>query len=245
MKQLENALSNEVWINDENQIEKRYSNDDFKKEFGNQEVIVLNKLNINNKLEGNILKMDYIEHESLFNDEDISNEDLVDVANALKDLHNLPTEGNAITPFEKVYNDFLSEDEAVDDFPMDGTETLLADEAFDILESGKQVLLHNDVVEGNLLKANGIIKLIDFEYSGLGNRIFDIASFLTERVLTNEQIEFFISQFEDVNRDELKTVCAFLQIFWTRWALFKFRTTEKEIYKIIAEWKYEEYLKIK
>lgn len=244
MKQLKNALSNEVWINDDNQIEKRYSSDKFKETFGNQETKVLNKLNIKNELENNILKIEYIEHEA-FNDENISDEDLINVANALKDLHKLPTDGMTISSFEKVYNDFLSEDESTEDFPMDGTETLLADEAFDILESGEQVVLHNDVVEGNLLKVDGKIRLIDFEYSGLGNRIFDIASFLTERVLTEEQKELFISQFDNVDRDQLRTVCIFLQIFWTRWALFKFRTTEKEIYKIIAEWKYEEYLKIK
>ncbi len=244
MKQLTNALSNEVWINDENMIEKRYSSDEFKKTFGNQEQIVLNKLNIKNELKDNILFIEYIDHES-FNDEEITNDDLVNVAKAINNLHSLPTEGMELSKFEKVYNEFLSEDVSTDDMPIDGTEVELADAAFDILESGEQVVLHNDVVEGNLLKVDDEIKLIDFEYSGLGNKIFDIASFLTERELTKEQHDTFVNQFEGIDLEELRIVSAFLQIFWTRWALFKFRTTEKEIYKIIAEWKYEQYLKIK
>ncbi len=244
MEQFKNALSNEVWLNDENKVEKRYFNDKFKNTYGNQEKLVLDKLGINNKLENGVLTMEHIKH-TPFNDEQITNDDLTNVANALKELHKLPVDGIELSSFEKVYEDFLSEDESTEEYPIDGTEYSLAMEAFNILELGNQVILHNDVVEGNLLKIDNQIKLIDFEYSGLGNEIFDIASFLTERILNEEQKNFFILQFDNIDKEELNTVCKFLQIFWTRWALYKYRITNKEIYRTIADWKFNEYLKLK
>ncbi len=244
MKQFNNALSNKVYLNSDNKVIKEYSKDAFKSIYDCQEGIVLDKLGYSYKLHGDTLEMDYIDNNP-FIDNEITNEDLINVANALKNLHKLNTDGVELSNFEKVYEDLLSEDEATEEFPVDGNEYYLSMQAFDILESGKQVILHNDVVEGNLLKVNNEIKLIDFEYSGLGNRIFDIASFITERELTIEQKEFFIDQFDNINNEELNTVCAFLQIFWTRWALFKYKDTNKEIYKKIADWKYKEYLKIK
>ncbi len=242
MKEFVNALSNSVWLNDEGRVEKRYSTDSFKKHFGNQEWKVIEKLGYDYELKDNKLLMEFIENEP-FDDNNITNDDLIKVAAALKYLHSLPTEGIEVSKFEEVYFDFLAEDEEItENYPIDGFEDLLANEAIDILLSGEQVILHNDVVEGNLLKVNDSIKLIDFEYSGLGNRLFDIASFLTERDLTEEQKEFFINQFDNVNREELITVCKFLQIFWARWALYKYDMNRRDIYKDIADWKFEQYL---
>ncbi len=245
MRQIKNALSNEVWINDKNKIEKHYSSDEFKKYYGNQEVKFLELLNREYTLEGNILTIDQIEHEE-FDDDNMSNEDIVNVASALKDLHKLDVSDLKMSAFEEVYNEFFSEyEKTLEEFPIDGTEYLLAEEALDILHEGKQVALHNDVVQGNLLKTKDKITLIDFEYSGKGNQLFDIASFLTEREMTEEQRTLFIEQFDDVDINKLNIVCKFLQIFWTRWALYKFDLTNKEIYQEIADWKFKEYLKIK
>ncbi len=245
MKEFENALSNRVWLNEEGKVEKLYSTDSFKKHYGNQEWLVLEKLGYKFEKKDDRIIMDLFQNES-FNDESMSDEDIINVANALKHLHSLPTDGIKISQFEKTYDEFLCEDEeTTEDFPVDGTEDLLAERAFEILEEGEQVILHNDVVEGNLLKIDNKIKLIDFEYSGLGNKLFDIASFLTERNISEEQRNLFISQFENVDIDKLNIVCAFLQVFWARWAMYKYDITNKEVYKVIADWKFGEYLKIK
>ncbi len=242
MREFINALSNKVWLDENNRVIKRYNKDLFKSEYGNQEDKVLDKIGYDFKLEGNMLNMEYIESES-FNDENISHDDLAKVANAVKHLHSLDTSGIELSSFEKVYEEFLSEDdEVINDYPVDGTEYDICLKAFDILESGQQVILHNDLVEGNLLKADDEIKLIDFEYSGLGNKIFDIASFITEREMKKADIDFFIDLFDDVNREDLFVVAKFLQIFWARWALYKYSISDKEIYKEIADWKFEQYL---
>ena len=217
MKKIEKALSNIVFLDtDNNKIIKKYSKDKFKEIYINQELNVLNKIgykyNIINK---NEIEIEYFKHEP-FDDENISITDLISTANALKKLHNLNTSSIRLSPFKEVYEKFFLKRVV----SIDKTEEYIFNKAMILLSSGKQVILHNDVVKGNLLKINNRIKLIDFEYSGLGNPIFDIASFITERTLTTGQIKIFIECYnKKINKDDLLIVSAFLQIFWTRWAL--------------------------
>jgi thiamine kinase-like enzyme len=77
-------------------------------------------------------------------------------------------------------------------------------DALNFLSQGKQVLLHNDLVEGNILKTKEGIKLIDFEYCGVGNALFDVASFLTERKLSMEDRKKIALAYDpDMDLDEL------------------------------------------
>ncbi len=246
MKQFTNALSNEVWLY-RNRIVKKYSKDEFKDNYGNQELQALTNQGISATYdkEKNEMYIQYFEGES-FNDNKTCNECIIAVADALKDLHKVSTEGIKLSTFKKAYDNLLSKHQyGLKELPMSELETKYVNEALTILESGEQVLLHNDVVQGNLLKVKNGIRLIDFEYSGLGNPIFDIASFLTERELSKEHYDLFVSQFEGVNKEELKIVSCFLQLFWARWALYKFELTKKDIYKEIADWKIEQYELIK
>lgn len=246
MKRIEHALSNDVYHDEgRNIIVKHYSKDKFKKAFGNQELNVLNKLgyqiDIINK---DKIEFQYIEHKP-FDDQNISLQDLTSVINSIKSLHRLETSAMKLTPFESVYKQFLLKGNGSKEGWFDEYEEYIFNKAIKILSSGKQVILHNDLVEGNLLKVKNTIKLIDFEYSGLGNPIFDIASFITERELTQEQIDFLVACYDKkISKDDLNIVCAFLQIFWTRWALFKYKTEKKEIYKVISEIKFKGYRKL-
>lgn len=54
---------------------------------------------------------------------------------------------------------------------------------------------HNDLVQGNLLfKFNGLT-IIDWEYSAMNSFYFDLASFVSENNLNDEQKEFFLSKY--------------------------------------------------
>ena len=236
MKQIKNALSNNIYLDEsKNTIIKKYSQDKFKLLYGNQEIKILSKLGYKIKsIDMNSISIEYFKHEP-FNDEKMTGEDIANVARTLSELHSINSKGIKEPGFENAYRKLLLK------YPypvvgyMDKLEGTIASQALTILRSGKQVILHNDVVEGNLLKIEGKIKLIDFEYSGLGNPIFDLASFCTEREITKEQIDLLLSLYKDnIDKDDFKIVCVFLQVFWARWALYKFDTTGKEIYKTIA-----------
>ncbi len=222
MKKIEKALSNNVY-RDDKYIYKQYINNDFKTKFGNQELKVLDSIGIKYEIEDKSIKMSFIDHIT-FDDNNISLKQLELVANALKEFWKNETEGIELSGFINFKDEFEDNEE-------------LFSKAMNILKSGKQVLLHNDVVEGNLLIVQNRIELIDFEYSGIGNKIFDIASFTTERELTNEQRNYFVDQFDDVNKDDLEVVEKFLQLFWSKWAIKQYELTGKEIYKEIYDWK--------
>jgi len=232
------SLSNKIILDtNKNMIIKKYDNDEFQKKFGRQEEKILNKLDIKNKkITKDQISIEYFKHVK-FNDNKMTKSDLKLVAQSLKNLHKINTKKIKIANFKKPYLKLLLKDINID---IDEKKIFCA--AMSILKKGKQVILHNDVVEGNLLKVDNKIVLIDFEYSGKGNFIFDLASFITERDITETQIEYFINQYDkNINKKDLMIVCAFLQIFWHRWALYKQTISNKKIFKEIANWKLEKY----
>ncbi len=246
MKKIETALSNDVyWDQNKNVIIKKYSQDKFKRFFGNREFDILSRMGYNpSSRKRDEIEIPYIEHEN-FNDDDISIQDLTNVVKALHQLHNMKAPKFKESGFEKSYYKFLLKGNGSIKGYYDEEEKYVSDKAFQILKKGKQVLLHNDLVKGNLLKTGREIKLIDFEYSVVGNPIFDVASFITERKLTKSQLSFFMDCYDNkLDKQDLLIVSAFLQIFWARWALFKFKSTDKKIYKDIANIKFKAYKKI-
>lgn len=237
MKKINRALSNEVYLK-KNIIIKKYTNDEFQKSFGNQERKILSKLNYKNKvISNNEISIEYFSHIP-FDDKKINDNDILSVIEALNALHNLDINGINKSGFMNVAKKIFN---IKDEF-----EKKLYENAERILNKEPQVVLHNDVVEGNLLKIDSKIKLIDFEYSGIGNPIFDLASFFTERVLTNKQKELAIKSYSfPIDKKELHIVSMFLQNFWMKWADYKFKTTNKSIYKKIFLFKEKEYLMLK
>ena len=53
------------------------------------------------------------------------------------------------------------------------------------------VYAHNDLVKGNLLFKDEQLIVLDFEYAGLNISLFDIASFISENNLSNDEKEYF------------------------------------------------------
>jgi thiamine kinase-like enzyme len=51
------------------------------------------------------------------------------------------------------------------------------------------VLCHNDLLNGNFLRdEQGDIRILDWEYAGMGDRFFDLANFAAHHELDDEQI---------------------------------------------------------
>ncbi len=246
MKQMTNALSNKVFYDeDRNIIIKEYINDEFKTYFENSEINLLNKNGIKcNVINKDKIEIEYIDHKDFY-DKDIEINDIFSVVNALKKLHKIEVENIKYIDYKKIYKNVFCKKKDWSNCSIKESENKILEKAIKILKSGPQVILHNDLVKGNLLKTGKTIVLIDFEYAGLGNPIFDIASFITEHNLSAEQISLLVDCYDNkINKNDLLVVCAFLEVFWTRWALFKFEKTNREIYKNIANHKYSSYKKI-
>ena len=73
----------------------------------------------------------------------------------------------------------------------------------------------------------------DFEYAGLNISLFDIASFISENNLSKNEKEYFLSQFENINKKDVQTMINFENILWYYWASYMYKLTNKQIFNII------------
>lgn len=104
----------------------------------------------------------------------------------------------------------------------------------------KAVLCHNDWVEGNICFIKNKAYLIDFEYAGNNDPLFDVMSFLTENDLTNwERKEFLNEMFENgINKKDYETLKMYRDInnlLWYLWALMMYEFRSENIYMNIAK----------
>lgn len=87
---------------------------------------------------------------------------------------------------------------------------------------------HNDLVPENILLCEDKLYIIDWEYSGMNDPIFDIASFFIETNLTEEYQELFLQEYFQgekcdilVIKDEIVLYQFCQDILWYVWAVIK------------------------
>lgn len=167
-----------------------------------------------------------------------TNEQITYLAKTLKKLHS----SNLKVPFGyqmfyrlSIYKKSLFEDEYIDT----KIEKQIIKDVQKIFAKDEMVLCHNDLVQNNLLfKFNGLT-LIDWEYSGMNNFYFDLASFISENNLNDEQKEFFLSKYfgaklNDLKRKKVNIFINFLDLLFYYWGLYYYRKRGDIIYKKIA-----------
>lgn len=106
------------------------------------------------------------------------------------------------------------------------------------------VVCHNDLVRGNMLFTKKKMYLIDYEYSGLNDRYFDLASFVSENEIDNKKIiTFFLnSYFKNFSYSQEKFIAYLnlVNLLWLYWAEYKFNLSGNLVFKEIAKNKLEQ-----
>ena len=207
----------------------------------------IEKLNISDKIvyiNTNIgLKISKFVHNAIQYVNTPTNEQINYVAKTLKKLHNSGIKVDfGYQMFYKlgVYKKELSKEEYVDS----KYEKKIVKDVQLLFKKDPLVLCHNDLVQNNLLfKANGVI-FIDWEYSGMNNPYFDLASFISENDLNDEQSEFFLKQYFGsklnlTKRKRVKSFMAFLDMLFYYWGLYLYKKRGDLIYYQIASHKLE------
>ena len=102
------------------------------------------------------------------------------------------------------------------------------------------VICHNDLVRGNLLFRFNCCFFIDWEMASLNNPNFDLASFISENDLNDEQKEFFLKKYFGYKYNSLKKkkvdlFIYFQDILFYYWAMSYFFTRNDKIYLEIAK----------
>ena len=109
--------------------------------------------------------------------------------------------------------------------------------------STELILCHNDWVSGNVCFTETDTYLIDYEYAGDNDPLFDVMSFITENQLTLQQREQFLDNYFDgtiseSTQEQLNLWESFHNLLWTAWANMMYDQSQKEIFKKISKEKY-------
>jgi len=121
--------------------------------------------------------------------------------------------------------------------------SVVIDKINEMCEHDKLVLCHNDLTYGNILmNRDGIIKLVDFEYSGLNYREYDIANFINElefeyckdgtfkyQKMDDEYIyELIQTHYGNVDIDKVKFFRRVSHLIWGMWSLIQYQKSDIE-----------------
>lgn len=186
----------------------------------------------------------YQPHFEEFSSLNATKEQLKQIATLLKRLHALKEGKDHLSSFEPLKRMHYYRNEAqVEPHPLEK----------DIEENYTKydqdlVICHHDVVPGNLLIKDGHIELIDFEYVGLDDPYFDLASFISENNIRDQQMIFFFLASYFLRKPQEKEIEKFAyylklnDLLWYYWALMMERKTHQEIFQEIAKEK-EEHLR--
>lgn len=138
--------------------------------------------------------------------EKLTKQDLLQLSKVLQKLHKIPLREKAIN-LKKLFN----------------SQTKETKKAFKILEKYKveNVLCHNDLNLKNILFSANKLKLIDWEFSTVNDKYFDLACICVEAKLNREEETCFLARYFDrkdsINRAKLeayKTIYKALCLQW-------------------------------
>ncbi|MCW8822120.1 MAG: phosphotransferase family protein [Sulfurovum sp.] len=142
----------------------------------------------------------------------LENNDLNQFAEVLKKLHSLKLES------EPILIETLIEGKS-----KEVQDALITIDTFE----SETVLCHNDLNPHNILFTQ-TIKLIDWEYAGMNDRYFDLASVCVEFDLTKEDEEHFLRSYftmqDDIKYEKLKAYKVIYKALCTQW----FENLERE-----------------
>lgn len=167
-------------------------------------------------------------------------EDIIKVANVIKELHALPIFDNQ-DEFNLMQRLSFYKKDIESPFK---EEKQIVRRAINIINSSKQVVSHNDLWSGNILIDENRAYLIDFEFASINSYYFDLASLIEENALDKEMISYFLDQF-DLDEKEIRDIYAlipFLDILWYYWALARYKETSLDNFLNIANSKKAYYL---
>jgi hypothetical protein len=100
---------------------------------------------------------------------------------------------------------------------------------------------HNDLVKGNIIAIpHKGFRFLDFEFSGLNNEMFDIASLLSENEITNEKEQiavlkgYYGKRYDPLLLSKCHKFMRYENYLWFYWAKFRYLETGEKTFNIIA-----------
>ena len=103
------------------------------------------------------------------------------------------------------------------------------------------ILCHNDLTAGNFLFTKQKLFLIDWEYAGMNDSLFDVVSFLSENNLYNTKYkEIFLNEYfagTEIPWEKIEIWNNFQNLLWAIWANMMYDSRPDQIYLDIFNYK--------
>lgn len=153
-----------------------------------------------------------------------SNTFINNLVTTLKKIHNLEC-NNYFNPFNEIYNniDFLNSVNFIFNHDINLLVTKLKDLEIKLSKKIHYGLCHNDLNTSNILSCNNIVYLIDFEFSGMGDIFFDLAtiSWFLKDETQDELIKKYFGYFDIELKQKLKDYLYVVKLWNATWSYKK------------------------
>lgn len=167
-----------------------------------------------------------------------------EIGSFLKKMHSLKME--AITDFNasKRFDYYKKNAESKTFEPLEKEIRITVE---NYINSEEKVICHNDIVEGNLLKRNDQIIIIDFEYAAKNHPLFDLASILSENRINNASqkkalLEGYGYKADVTTMNKLNQFILYEDYLWMYWAKSRYKETGDKAFLEIEKEKREQAL---
>ena len=142
----------------------------------------------------------------------------------LKKIHNLEC-NNYFNPFNEIYNniDFLNSVNFNFNHDIDLLITKLKELEINLCKKIHYGLCHNDLNTSNILYFDNYVYLIDFEFSGMGDIFFDLAtiSWFLKDEMQDELIRKYFGYFDKELKKKLKDYLYVVKLWNATWSYKK------------------------
>jgi len=156
-----------------------------------------------------------------------------EVAAALRAIHGGPPLPATFSPFERTARYERTARERGGTIPAAYAEVRAAADAIAAVLQGEPVPCHNDLLTANFLDDGERLRILDWEYAGMGNRFFDLANFASHHDLgPDEEAALLAAYFGESTPGRLASVrlMRLMAAFWEgMWGVVQATCSELEI----------------
>ena len=125
---------------------------------------------------------------------------VVEMAEALRAIHSGPSLPATFSPFERTERYERTARERGGTIPAAYPEVRAAADRIAAVLDGAPVPCHNDLLTANFLDDGSRLRILDWEYAGMGDRFFDLANFSNHHDLSIAEVETLLeAYFGDVD----------------------------------------------
>lgn len=169
--------------------------------------------------DGDVKITDYLKGYHSLTDKDLNTKFFDSFIKTLKILHSVKLKNNKSFKPMSMHSEINKYEKLANKRIVTETQRNYILSIADEIERDEQVLCHRDLLYGNIMYNGKDVKLIDFEYSGFSSKYWDLANFICESNVNEEQRLEIIELYRDADEKMVRKSQLFVNYLWTYWGI--------------------------